>query len=545
MGTQGWHTVLLWGQLCPTLGMSHVHPGDAALSWGPTGTHCPTALPGTRRVRGMQPEPISTASAPKGLVLCHLEASELHGDGAEAVVAEQPCAIIPVPPSSPCHHHPCATTISVAPACSGAKDRIPAAMGCQGVGRGLHGTHGCCRAPCSPDLRFSPMLKTAPEPPPEHRTISGGGGGAGETHKHTGLGSGWGAERDGMGQNGGAGCRMGAGWGQGRTVPVPARSPPSLPLPGASPTSPRRRPRPAPPARSHCGAAASPCAARDPPLAAGCTAASAHGPARRCAVPMRRPLSARFGSVFGSARFRPVRCGDAGPARLCGAQLGTARCGAAAAEPIPPRRRPRPPRPPHPGLPDPPVQPRTAAEREGTDGRMDRGGTNGRGWDTRDLGHGYGDGDATTRGRLTGLGTDRRGQTDARMGGRAVGTAAAAQGNRTALRVHGSPTTTGTGPGLRSPLTARGCSPHKRLWGRRCAAGALALHPEQQQLKSAAAIKSSQQRSGAPAPKHQHGALAALFGDELTAAAAPLPPSPPPRTPGSATSRSDAAHCRG
>lgn len=144
------------------------------------------------------------------------------------------------------------------------------------------------------------------------------------------------------------------------------------------------------------------------------------------------------------------------------------------------------------------------------------------------MGHGYGDGDATTRGRLTGLGTDRRGQTDARMGGRAVGTAAAAQGNRTALRVHGSPTTTGTGPGLRSPLTARGCSPHKRLWGRRCAAGALALHPEQQQLKSAAAIKSSQQRSGAPAPKHQHGALAALFGDELTAAAAPLPPSPPP-----------------
>lgn len=223
-----------------------------------------------------------------------------------------------------------------------------------------------------------------------------------------------------------------------------------------------------------------------------------------------------------------MRCGDAGPARLCGAQLGTARCGAAAAEPIPPRRRPRPPRPPHPGLPDPPVQPRTAAEREGTDGRTDRGGTNGRGWDTRDLGHGYGDGDATTRGRLTGLGTDRRGQTDARMGGRAVGTAAAAQGNRTALRVHGSPTTTGTGPGLRSLLTARGCSPHKRLWGRRCAAGALALHPEQQQLKSAAAIKSSQQRSGAPAPKHQHGALAALFGDELTAAAAPLPPSPPP-----------------
>lgn len=244
MGTQGWHTVLLWGQLCPTLGMSHVHPGDAALSWGPTGTHCPTALPGTGRVRGMQPEPISTASASKGLVLCHLEASELHGDGAEAVVAEQPCAIIPVPPSSPCHHHLCATTTSVAPACSGAKDRIPAAMGCQGVGRGLHGTHGCCRAPCSPDLRFSPMLKTAPEPPPELRTISGGGGGAGETHKHAGLGSGWGAERDGMGQNGGAGCRMGAGWGQGRTVPVPARSPPSLPLPGASPTSPRRRPRP-------------------------------------------------------------------------------------------------------------------------------------------------------------------------------------------------------------------------------------------------------------------------------------------------------------
>lgn len=301
----------------------------------------------------------------------------------------------------------------------------------------------------------------------------------------------------------------GAGWGQdggraGRSRCPPAPRRPCL-CPGHPPT---RRPRPRSPraVALRCRRLTVCC----PGSALGCGlhrgVSAWPGPARfgPDAAAAVRPV--RFGSRFGAAgpaRFCPVRCGDAGPARLCGAQLssarhGAVRCGRRRADPAPPPAPPAAPAPP--GAAGPPG---TALSGGGTGGD---GRTDGRG-----VGRTDGDGTRIRRWGRADTGTAERGwgrtdggRRDGRVGAELSEPLRPLKGIGPRFGAAPPPTAghSGTGPaghggglqppqkGLRAALRGRG-------------APSLSLHPEQQQLKSAAAINSCRQRSGVPR-QHPH-----------------------------------------